>query len=295
MISPDQHAIAGAADDSRAAGSVSGEEYAVLVLSLEEVAGGRSVDGSPTLDVEAVAEAYLVARRAEIEAEHAKRRSHHDASVLAHKRRCAELTREHQAQAKAHAERLAAFAELMSAHERRLEAHALAARDYDARCRQHDESIRAYEQAYASARTERARRALTPPGPQPKPPGRAPAEPGPPPPPLVLAPLPPAPPPLSLPAPPTDEMLLEDFNPGTVRTWTARLTTQGASESLRGSAFPEAVAPPPSFVTETLNAVAADGWTVHHVAEDRATVDDDVCLVSVRYLLRRARPAVQRV
>jgi hypothetical protein len=294
MTSSDQGAMAAVADE-RLSGSVRGDEYAVLVLSLEEVAGGRSVDGSPTLDVEAVAEAYLVARRAEIEAEHAKRRSHHDASVLAHKRRCAELTREHEAQAQAHAERLAAFAERMSAHERRLEAHALAAGEYEARHRRHEESVRAYEQAYASARSERARRALTPPGPQPKPPGRAPTEPGPPPPPLVLAPLPPAPPPLSLPAPPTDEMLLEDFNPGTVRTWTARLTTQGASESLRGSAFPQAVAPPPAFVTEILNAVAAGGWTVHHVAEDRATVEDEVCLVTVRYLLRRPRPAAKRV
>jgi hypothetical protein len=40
-------------------------------------------------------------------------------------------------------------------------------------------------------------------------------------------------------------------------------------------------------VTLTLNAIAADGWTVHHVAEDRAMHGDEVTLVSVRYLLRR--------
>ena len=44
-------------------------------------------------------------------------------------------------------------------------------------------------------------------------------------------------------------------------------------------------------MTRTLNAVAADGWMVAHVGEDRALAADDLQLRAVRYLLRRDRGA----
>jgi hypothetical protein len=49
----------------------------------------------------------------------------------------------------------------------------------------------------------------------------------------------------------------------------------------------ERIDPPSALVTRALNAVATDGWTVHHVAEDRTMEGDAVALVAVRYLLRR--------
>lgn len=71
------------------------------------------------------------------------------------------------------------------------------------------------------------------------------------------------------------------------RCWTATLTATGADERDMGFAPSRGVDPPALFVVATLNAVAAEGWTVHHVAEDRAMHGQDVRLVSVRYLLRR--------
>lgn len=74
------------------------------------------------------------------------------------------------------------------------------------------------------------------------------------------------------------------------RAWTAALT-EPAGERRFGFAVAGPIDPPPAFVTETLNAVAADGWSVHHVAEDREMDGDEVRLVAVRYLLRRESDA----
>ncbi len=72
------------------------------------------------------------------------------------------------------------------------------------------------------------------------------------------------------------------------RVWTATLTMPSLEREF-GFAPAGSIEPPSLFVAQTLNAVAADGWTVHHVAEDRAMEGDEVKLVAVRYLLRRAR------
>ncbi len=72
--------------------------------------------------------------------------------------------------------------------------------------------------------------------------------------------------------------------------WIATLTTPNGERELE-IAVPTAVAPPPAMITSVLNVVAADRWTVHHVAEDRTMEGDQIRLVAVRYLLRRSRSA----
>lgn len=92
------------------------------------------------------------------------------------------------------------------------------------------------------------------------------------------------------PAMPTDDELLQGFaaDRQTRRTleWTARLTTQEGDVDLgRAPADDVGSGPSPRFVTETLNTLAADGWTVHHVGEDRAMINQSAEVVRVRYLL----------
>jgi hypothetical protein len=69
--------------------------------------------------------------------------------------------------------------------------------------------------------------------------------------------------------------------------WSATLTTRRATDVEMAVTAASRIEPPPAFVAATLNAVATEGWTVHHVGEDRAVEGDKVRLVSVRYLLRR--------
>ena len=87
---------------------------------------------------------------------------------------------------------------------------------------------------------------------------------------------------------PTDDELLEGFvasDAGQTLAWTARLTTANGEAEL-GSVPPDGSGrPPPSFVAEALNAAATQGWSVHHVGEDRAMINESPELVRVRYLL----------
>lgn len=86
--------------------------------------------------------------------------------------------------------------------------------------------------------------------------------------------------------------LLRRFEVDRRPCWSATLTTSCLSNHEVLVVAVESIDPPPAFVTHALNLVAADGWTVHHVAEDREMDEDEVRLVMVRYLLRRiAKPA----
>ncbi|MCA1678836.1 MAG: hypothetical protein LC777_07770 [Actinobacteria bacterium] len=90
---------------------------------------------------------------------------------------------------------------------------------------------------------------------------------------------------------PSDDELLEGLAAAAQTTrrvleWTARLTTQDADTEVGSTPAEHADSgPPPRFVTETLNALTADGWAVHHVGEDHAMVNESAELVRVRYLL----------
>lgn len=92
------------------------------------------------------------------------------------------------------------------------------------------------------------------------------------------------------PVPPTERGLPQaDAADSEIRqtlAWTARLTTQEADIELGSTAAePGGAGPSPRFVTETLNSLAADSWTVQHVGEDRAMINESAELVRVRYLL----------
>lgn len=272
------------------------EEYGVLVLALEERDGGDDADGVETLELEVARVAFLERARGEAREKHeqllASAVSEQRAYEMALERYDAELLT-YREQAIEHEETVAAYAE-------QIRIHKAASRRAEEEQHWHDEALRVYTRAYTRALAKHQRRlpvhpgaAPKGPGPAPDPPGPAPEEPSRPPPPETIV-------PLGYTETgtrtqdhdrasanlPTDDELMQDSTPKQLRAWTARLTTVDTA-LLVGTVLPDGIAPPPRFVTDSCNAAAAAGWSVHHVAEDRVMAHDEVQLVAVRYLLRR--------
>lgn len=102
-----------------------------------------------------------------------------------------------------------------------------------------------------------------------------------------------SPPPAKPPPMPSDADLRRSLGARTTRevvAWTAVLTTGEQQTDLGHVPVLGMGGPPAGFVTGALNRLAADGWSVRHVSEDRATMNETDEIVRARYLLESGAP-----